>query len=294
MAATVASYSFNPVEAAKYGVDFVDLFLTEWGDRSVLTDGVFVNTSYALNPGFAPAAITIHPYSAIDRCLIQCSYPGDVYANNSLAGIRKNTVPVSVDQPFIATAPSLTQYPLRVFSEPTAEYNTVYRQYAASGTSPFNSFDNFFAPWLGLRLWRKSPGGIATPRLDAEYLSGSLYAFVGAVNSMPGAYDLTTTEALLAIIPIHGRRSIRLRLGGPSDPVLATFKVTSIVGDFGGTAIENKVLGSWQVQRYCHQVVNIGEPRADFIAIYGVASSGAPRCNLRAMVSDTPIGAGIF
>lgn len=282
--AITASRSFSLIEAAKYGVDFVDLFLSEFGaDSTIYADAA--NIFYSLEPGFAPAAVQIHPLSAIDRCMIGCTYPGNGFNTSVLESYRPERVIVTVDQPFLATAPALTASPLRIIAEPTAQYSSTYQPYTVGSDASFN-VSALIKPWLGLRLWRKPPPAAAFKRLNMDYSVPGGFTYVGAVNSPP-AFDVTTTEVLGLIVPVHGRQSVRVELPGNTVNTM-TYRIGAV---YRG---RERILGSYQVGANGLEVVTLAKSHGDYITLYGTISAGTARVSPRIIASDVSIGVGVL
>lgn len=252
----IGRFSTLPSEARRLGLDYFDLFITNWGQRANgfgSNDVTYPQLGGPTTLGEvlpSVAGIAIHPNSDFDRCLIRAN-PGQENPTGggpSLAftsRIDRHTTALAVDAPYIMSAPSVQRVPGRIVSssiessgtltilaDPTTEWRTNYVK--AGDTAPTTFWQPGFmpAPILALRFFLRGlsgPLGRAPAVFPVDRVSLNSASLGGFLP-----IGVAGTEALIGAFPVFGRKEVRVVAwlnGGASTVNVRVGAVHTQIGD---------------------------------------------------------------
>jgi len=288
--APTARFSVPPREAIRLGLDYYDMWISEWGaGPDVYAD----NSGIQYPPGTiddsnalpAPAGLAIHPQSDVDRVLIgTLTGPATTAQIVGASVIRTLNPSLSVAYPMeIPPATLPTRIPvsgnpnqppasLRLFAHPDSIYHATYLPDSAGGVpAPLSFTGNLQAPLLGLRFYLKTPPPGALRRTN-QYFPLQRNNLGSAQPPTPPFSFIAAqqnTEILLAIYPVHGRCCATVRFKLLTAATAGSIRVATI--DFtetaGGVQLESTLYRSGALAPYVAGQVAV-PPAGDWLAIY--------------------------
>ena len=281
------------------GDDWYELRLTDWGRCDATAD--LRSRIYPLPPPSTDIAlppvvgVAISPWSDVDRCQLTYDIEKKMFSKMPLidpfSPLEQNVIVVSKERPWhaplgTASPDDIAQGQLRVLAGNFA-YFDYYVPNGAPAPSPFGaaiatSPPTFWAPELRLILFFKEPMDVAPRRAPIMHSSNGVF---GPTNG---------TEALLQVIPIMGRHTVNLKIrpffNAAPPPAAGTqqFRVTTVHQALRGSPLlhvaektfENPVVTSPVLTVTSTKIdqwsMDLTDPGADWLLIYGILSPGAP------------------
>lgn len=296
------TFNLAPGEAQRLGLDYVDMFISDWGQ--VPGTSVYASTSPVLALP-SVTGIAIHPQSDIDRVLVGTN----VGVSDQLGGagggsivvtetLRIRQVEVSVDAPMICAAPSVfpassSPKQLTLTAHPDQLWGLTYLKQGSAAPAVFGpDSGGWVSPLLGLRLYIRPV--LFGPQGRAPFNHPIQRTNYGGVNGQLSPVTLGGggAEQLLNIYPSHGRKSVRFSWRPTGTAVVTvriavldffqprTFAYERNIATVAGIAADNS--------KWVEFV-----PQSDFVLVYYTLTAGAGDLMFSYRASDDPIGATI-